>query len=98
MIGNVWLARTDWLWAVIGGFYLVAYLFWYIPVLRGLPDSVGNPPAPYPWHWPLDFAATGLAGGVLLFLGFRRAAELTADVETTATPEAPGTDGAIAGR
>lgn len=100
MLGTDWLIRTDWLWTVIGGFYLVAYLFWYIPVLKGLPDSVGDPPAPYPWHWPLDFVATGLAGSVLLFLGFRRAAELTwtANVETTTRLEAPGTDGAAASK
>ena len=29
-----WLRRTDWLWMIIGGFYLVAYLYWYIPALR----------------------------------------------------------------
>ena len=22
-----WLRRTDWLWMIVGGFYLVAYLF-----------------------------------------------------------------------
>jgi amino acid transporter len=73
-----WLRRTEWLWMIIGGFYLVAYLFWYIPALRELPDSVRDPPAPYPWHWTLDFVATGVAGGVLLVLGFGRATELTA--------------------
>lgn len=77
MVVSEWLRRTDWLWKVIGGFYLVAYLYWYIPVLENLPESVSDPPSPYPWHWPLDFVATGLAGGVLLFLGFRRATELT---------------------
>lgn len=77
MTASEWLRRTDWLWTVIGGFYLVAYLYWYIPVLEDLPASVSDPQSPYPWHWPLDFVATGLAGGVLLFLGFRRAAELT---------------------
>lgn len=87
MIGNDWLTRTDWLWTVIGGFYLVAYLYWYIPVLTDLPESVGDPPAPYPWHWPLDFVATGLAGAALLFLGFRRATELTrAGVEESSEP------------
>lgn len=72
-----WVRRTDWLWAIIGGFYLVAYLFWYLPALVGLPGSVRDPPERYPWHWPLDFAVTGIAGGVLLYLGFRRATELT---------------------
>ncbi|AZH26929.1 hypothetical protein [Haloplanus aerogenes] len=73
-----WLRRVDWLWMIIGGFYLVAYLFWYIPALKALPESIREPPAPYPWHWTLDFAATGIAGGVLLFLGFSRATESTA--------------------
>jgi amino acid transporter len=72
-----WLRRVEWLWMIIGGFYLVAYLFWYIPALEELPDSVREPPAPYPWHWTLDFVATGVAGGVLLFLGFDRATEAT---------------------
>lgn len=71
-----WLERTDWLWMIIGGFYLVAYLFWYIPALSGLPGSFVDPPAPFPWHWTLDFVATGLAGGVLLVLGFGRATDL----------------------
>lgn len=73
---QAWLQRTDWLWMIIGGFYLVAYLFWYIPALKGLPESVRDLPAPYPWHWTLDFLATGVAGAILLFLGFRRATEL----------------------
>jgi bacteriorhodopsin len=72
-----WLRRVDWLWMIIGGFYLVAYLFWYIPALKALPGSVRDPPSPYPWHWTLDFVATGVAGGVLLVLGFTRASELT---------------------
>lgn len=72
-----WLRRVEWLWMIIGGFYLVAYLFWYIPALEDLPDSVRDPPAPYPWHWTLDFVATGVAGAVLLFLGFGRATEST---------------------
>ncbi|WP_251343589.1 hypothetical protein [Haloplanus halophilus] len=72
-----WLRRVDWLWMTIGGFYLVAYLFWYVPALEALPESVRDPPSPYPWHWTLDFAATGVAGGALLFLGFDRATELT---------------------
>jgi len=74
-----WLRRTDWLWMIIGGFYLVAYLFWYIPALAALPGSVRDPPEPYPWHWTLDFLATGLAGAVLLLLGFGRATELSGD-------------------
>lgn len=72
-----WLDRVDWLWMIVGGFYLLAYLFWYIPVLAGLPVSVTNPPAPFPWHWPLDFLATAVAGAVLLFLGFLRATDLS---------------------
>lgn len=72
-----WLRRTDWLWAIIGGFYLLAYLFWYLPALRALPESASDPPAPFPRHWTLDFVATGLAGAVLLFLGFDRATELS---------------------
>lgn len=74
---RAWLRRIDWLWMVIGGFYLVAYLYWYIPALKALPDSIRDPPSPFPWHWTLDFLATGMAGGVLLYLGFRRATELT---------------------
>lgn len=62
---------------IIGGFYLLAYLYWYIPALSALPGSVRDPPPRYPWHWTLDFVATGLAGAVLLFLGFRRATRLT---------------------
>jgi hypothetical protein len=69
---------------LIGGFYLVAYLYWYVPALKALPESLGDPPAPYPWHWTLDFAATGVAGGILLFLGFRRATALTADEDAPA--------------
>ncbi|MFB6252832.1 MAG: hypothetical protein ABEI27_14315 [Halobellus sp.] len=69
---------------IIGGFYLVAYLFLSIPALKTLPDGVRDPPARFPWHWTLDFLVTGLAGGVLLFLGFRRATDLTM---------APGGDG-----
>lgn len=83
------------------GFYLLAYLFWYIPALAELPRSVRDPPGQFPWHWPLDFAATGVAGGVLLLLGFRRATEFAdssarlADDEFTVvgareTPETSG--------
>ena len=82
---RTWLRRTDWLWMIIGGFYLVAYLYWYIPVLKALPGSLRDPPSPYPWHWTLDFLATGLAGAILLFLGFRRATELTPPPEGNET-------------
>jgi hypothetical protein len=78
-----WLRRTDWLWTIIGGFYLVAYLFWYVPALRALPDSLQDPPPRFPWHWPLDFLATGLAGSVLLVLGFGRATALSPPAEAT---------------
>lgn len=74
-----WLHRTDWLWTIIGGFYLSAYLFWYIPALAALPGSVSDPPEQYPWHWTVDFTATGLTGAVLLTLGFSRATELSGD-------------------
>lgn len=84
---RAWLRRTDWLWLIIGGFYLVAYLFWYIPALWALPGSVRDPPPRFPWHWPLDFVATGLAGGVLLFLGFRRATVLSPAVDHETGPE-----------
>ena len=60
---------------IIGGFYLLAYLFWYIPALAALPHSLRNPPTTFPWHWPLDFAVTGFAGGLLVYLGFDRAPE-----------------------
>jgi hypothetical protein len=76
---RTWLRRTDWLWMIIGGFYLLAYLFWYVPVLRAPLEHVRDPPSPYPWHWPLDFLATGVTGLVLLALGFRRATELTSE-------------------
>lgn len=72
-----WLQTTDWLWMIVAGFYLLAYLFWYIPALLRLPQSVRDPPEQFPWHWPLDFSSTGLSGGILLLLGFRRATELT---------------------
>lgn len=72
-----WLRRTDWLWMIIGGFYLVAYLFWYLPALAELPESARDPPSQFPWHWTLDFAVTGITGAVLAFLGFRRATALT---------------------
>lgn len=65
--------RTGWVWEVIGGFFLIAYLFWYIPALAGLPKSLRDPPEPYPWHWTLDFTATAVSGVLLLYLGFRRA-------------------------
>lgn len=82
------LRRTDWLWLVIGGFYLLAYLFWYVPPLAGLPGSVRDPPERFPWHWPLDFASTGLSGAVLLYLGFHRAAALTATADDPAAEHA----------
>ena len=77
MAVRTWLRRTDWLWMIIGGFYLIAYLFWYIPVLETLPSSTRTPPEPFPWHWPLDFTATALAGGILLYLGFDRATAIS---------------------
>ncbi len=94
MVDNNWLTRIDRLWMVIGGFYLIGYLYRYISALKILSESVGDSPAPYPRHWPLDFVATGMAGGVPLFPGFRRTTELTraAAVETAETvePGAPG--------
>lgn len=81
---QTWLRRTDWLWMIIGGFYLIAYLYWYIPALKELPHSVRDPPSPFPWHWTLDFLATGIAGGTLLYLGFSRATELTAGPDSNA--------------
>lgn len=71
-----WLTRLDWLWMIIGGFYLVAYLFWYIPAMSALPGSIMEPPHPFPWHWSLDFVATAIAGGILLVIGFLRASKL----------------------
>lgn len=48
-----------WFWEIVGGFYLLAYLFWYIlPMNRVVP------------HWPLDFAVTAIAGVLLLCHGF----------------------------
>ena len=77
-----WLRRTEWLWKIIGGFFLLAYLYWYLPLLRALPGSAIEPTEgrlSYARHWTLDFVATALAGGILLYLGFRSAAELTAE-------------------
>lgn len=87
-----WLRKTDWLWLIIGGFYLLAYLFWYIPALGRLPRSLGDPPSQFPWHWPLDFTATGLTGSVLLFLGFRRATELTEQADQPESSPQPTSD------
>lgn len=89
-----WLRATDWLWMIIGGFYQLAYLFWYIPALSRLPRSVRDPPGQFPWHWPLDFTATAVSGGVLLLLGFQRATSLStgsrdAEREIPRTPGAP---------
>ena len=75
---KIWIQRTGWIWEVIGGFFLIAYLFWYIPALANLPKSLRDPPEPYPWHWTLDFTATAMAGVMLLYLGFRRAFSLAA--------------------
>ena len=72
-----WLERTGWLWTIVGGFYLLAYLFWYVPALVGLPGSLRDPPTGFPWHWSLDFVVTSVTGTVLVFLGFRRATELS---------------------
>lgn len=72
-----WLHRTDWLWQIVGGFYLLASLFWYLEALAELPGSLRDLPGDYPPHWPLDFVVTGLAGGVLTYLGFRRATDLS---------------------
>lgn len=76
---------------IIGGFYLLAYLYWYIPALVGLPESVLTPPATFPWHWTLDFVATGLAGIILVFLGFRTATRLMST--TSARKEGSEYDG-----
>lgn len=79
---RTWLDQTEWLWMIIGGFYLIAYLYWYIPVVKDLPESFQDPPSPFPLHWTLDFLATGLTGIVLLILGFQRAVELTTATRT----------------
>lgn len=74
-----WLERTGWFWSVVGGFYLVAYLFWYLPALLRLPGSLLNPPEGFPWHWPLDFVVSGATGVVLVLLGIRRVTALSSD-------------------
>lgn len=79
MTAVAWLRRTDWLWEIVGGFYLLAYLYWYLPALLRFPESVREPPEGFPWHWTLDFVVTAATGLVLVFLGFRRATELSAD-------------------
>lgn len=79
-----WFERIDWLWTIVGGFYLLAYLFWYLPALVGLPRSLWEPPEQFPWHWSLDFVVTGVTGSVLVFLGFRRASELSSGERETA--------------
>lgn len=65
--------RTEWLWLILGGFYLLVYSYWYLPALNEFPASITDPPAQYPWHWPLDLVATAVPGVVLLIAGFRRA-------------------------
>ena len=77
-----WYERTSWLWMILGGFYLLVYTYWYIPAFRELPGSISNPPAPYPWHWPLDVVATVVPGAILVFFGFHRATELGEPHET----------------
>jgi len=74
-----WLRRTDWLWEIIGGYYLLAYLYWYLPALLQFPESVREPPEGFPWHWTLDLVVTAVTGLALVSLGFRRAAELSTD-------------------
>jgi hypothetical protein len=74
-----WLRRIDWLWEIIGGFYLLAYLYWYLPALLQLPESVREPSEGFPWHWTLDLVVTAVTGLALVSLGFRRAAELSTD-------------------
>lgn len=79
------------------GGLLVAYLRLYVPALEAHPASVLAPPAPYPWHWTLDVLAICVAGGLLLGLGFRRAARLSpfpsagrrARAEAGVVPEEP---------
>ncbi len=73
MLATRWLEAIEWVWMVIGGFFLIAYLFWYVPTLKELPGSLRHPPAPFPWHWTLDFTATAASGLALIYLGFRRA-------------------------
>ena len=87
-----WYERTNWLWMILGGFYLLVYTYWYIPAFRSLPESITNPPAPYPWHWPLDVVATFIPGVVLLLFGFRRVTELTSSsgVDIGVTDTQPG--------
>jgi hypothetical protein len=51
--------QLRWLWEIVGGCYLFAYLFWYIP-----PSNRVVP------HWPLDFAITAISGALLLYFGF----------------------------
>jgi len=48
------------MWEIIGGFYLIAYCFWYLPA--------SNRVVP---HWPLDLAFTLAAGSMLFFFGFK---------------------------
>ena len=75
-----WLRRTEWLWKVIGGFFPLVYLYWYIPALRELPGSATEPPEGdvlYARHWTIDFVSTAVAGVALLYLGFRTAFDLT---------------------
>ena len=74
-----WLRRTDWLWEITGGFYPLAYLYWYLPALLQFPESVRVPPEGFPWHWTLDLVVTAVTGLALVSLGFRRAAGLSTD-------------------
>jgi hypothetical protein len=53
------------MWEIIGGFYLIAYCFWYL--------SAANRVVP---HWPLDLAFTLSSGLMLFFFGFREVLRL----------------------
>ncbi len=85
-----WYERTAWFWMILGGFYLLVYSYWYLPALNKLPESLGDPPDQYPWHWPLDLVATVVPGVILLVGGFRRAIALGSGeeiiIETTDDP------------
>ena len=78
MFTEDWYDRSNWLWMILGGFYLLVYSYWYMPALGHLPKSLWDPPARFPFHWPLDLVATVVSGLVLLYFGFRRALELGA--------------------
>lgn len=88
---RAWLRRNRWWWTAVVGVSLLAYLHQSVPALEALPSSVGGPSAPRLVHSTLDVLVGGLAGGLLLYLRYHRAAG------RSPSGRAGGRDGAEAG-